>query len=178
MDTVEIKQKVTELLNRGVSRTVIFNQLKGSGVDDDKLARIISSNVYQPSCLEQAGKINFLLFLMGFQILMTFVAGYQFGIKSGVPIIFANLSAFVPALLTYGFYHNRFWAYQAYIILAFIGVFQALKGLAVAPGETLVAILINLAALGFVWHIKSKIFPDLTGISVPKKEGDTYTFIN
>lgn len=177
MDKKEIKARVHDLLATGTAKSTVFAQLSGQGVKDSQLAHMIASYADPARCDAQAGKVKLLAFLMVLQAIAAFFLGFGIGSAIGPNArwIVAGVAALIPLLLAWGFDDHRAWAYNAYIVLTLVQLPRSFEGFAAAPTSALVFPAINIALLGFVWYLRSKIFPDFAFINVRKSKG-SYVF--
>lgn len=177
MDKKEIKQKVAELLNSGKSKSEVFKTLSGGVVKDNQLALFIASHPNKYLYENHYKKINILIWIMLIQALFAALLGFGIGSKVG-PIAMwglAALIALIPLLFAYGFYKNHAGTYNAYILLTIIQLPKMFTGIAKTPVASAISIAIGLSILGYVWHVRSLLFPDFTFIT-PKKIKGQYVF--
>ena len=177
MDKKETKKKVAELLNSGIPKSEVFQSLAGGVVRDSQLALFIASHPNQNLYEEHYKKVNVLISIMFFQALFAAFLGFGIGSKIG-PIsmwIFAALIALIPLLFAFGFYKNHVGTYNAYILLTLIQAPKMFTGITQTPVATGIGIVIGLFILGYVWYVRSLLFPDFTFIT-PKKIKGKYVF--
>lgn len=177
MDKKQIKQKVAELLNAGKPKSEVFQTLSGGVVKDNQLALFIASHANPQLYERHDKKINALITIMFIQALFAALLGGVIGAKIG-PIAAWGIAAFcalIPLLFAYGFYNNHAGTYNAYIVLTLIQTPKMFTGFAHSPTATVIGSIIGLGILGYVWYVRSLLFPDFTFIS-PKKSKGQYVF--
>ena len=177
MTKKEIKNKVNQLLASGATKSSVFDQLSGQGINDKQLAYIVASYA-SPDLTEQyASKVNTLITLMFVQALLLFFVGYFIGAKIGpnAQWIVAVLSAAIPLLFAWGFYNNYVGAYNTYMLLYIVQFYRQFSGFMDSPVVSSIGLAIGLGMFAFVWYLQHKIFPDFNFIS-PKKVKGQYVF--
>lgn len=173
MNAVIIKQRAQELFSEGASRAEIFEEFRDQGVKDKTLASIIASMKDETLCQLYSGRNNLLISVTFFQgLLVTFVSYYA-GLPNGAePALWAaGVAALIFALFIAGFYRCSLRAYRIYIFISFYSLFVELGN-----GD-LVSIAIASLFLGFVWHIKSKLYPYF-GLIGAKQVNGQYAFLS
>lgn len=177
MNKKEIKQKVAELIDAKQSKDEIFKKLTDEGGSVDSVAYFIASNPNHIAYEQNYKKINILITIMFILALFGALFGYSAGSKVG-PIttwVTVLLGVLFPLLIAYGFYKNDVRAYNFYILLTLMQLPQALIGIIKEPIGASIGLVINLAILVFVWHVRSRLFPDFKFIR-PKKINGQYAF--
>ena len=177
MNTKEVQAKAHELLAAGTAKTDAFAQLTGQGVKDSKLAYFIASYADPKRCDDHEGKVNILITIMFAQALIASFLGFGIGATIGpnAKWIVGALIALIPLLFAWGFYTHRVGAYNVYILLTVVQLPRSFEGFTSSPVATFIAIVINVAMLGYVWYVREKIFPDFAFIT-PKKLKGKYVF--
>jgi len=177
LDKKEIKKEVTEMLNSGKPKSEVFQTLSGGVVKDNQLAIFIASHPYPNLYEEHYKKINVLISLMFIQALFGVFLGFGIGSEMGPTAmwVFAALIALIPLLFAYGFYKNHAGTYNAYILLTIIQLPKMFTGITQTPVASAIGIVIGLSILGYVWYVRSLLFPDFTFIT-PKKIKGQYAF--
>ncbi len=171
MDKKEVKLKVAELLNAGNSKNEVFKMLSGGVVKDNQLALFIASHPNPRLYEEHYKKVSGLISIMFLQALFAALLGYGIGSKIGPSAawVVAVLSTLIPLFCAFGFYKNYAGTYNAYIVLTIIQFPRLFSGVSQTPIATGIGVAIALSILGYVWYVRSLLFPDFTFIT-PKKD--------
>ncbi len=178
MDKKRMRTRARELLVNGMTKSKVFEQLSGQGVKDAPLAYFIASYVHPARREAHRGKIRILIAIMLIQALIGFAFGFVLGGVMGGPyaaLIVGSLIAAIPLWIGWGFHKNWVGAYNAYIVLTIIQGYRMFDGFTSAPIATSVVVVINLAILLLVWHVREKIFPGFL-LATPKKARGRYVF--
>lgn len=177
MNNMEIKQKISELLNEGKPKHEVFKAFSGGAVRDDKLAQIIASHPNQNLCEKHSGKINIVIWMMLTQALFAALRGFETGlVAEPVSTWFAAiLFTLLPILFAYGFFKNHAAAFNLYVILAIFQILRIFSDVTQAPVFSAMGIVINLAILGYVLFVRTLLFPDFIFIK-PKIINGKYVF--
>lgn len=181
MNKKEIKQKIAELINAKKTKSEVYKILTEQGENISLVAYLIASNPDPIAYEKNYRKINTLITIMFITALLAGLIGHgaslQAGFSKGTATFVTLSSIAFPLLLAYGFYKNYARAYNTKIIfslmslpLAFINITKGLPGAYIGLGITLVI-------LAFVWHLRSRLFPDFS-ILKPKKVNGKYIFTN
>ena len=114
---------------------------------------------------------------MCLQALILLFAGLSTGSAFG-PIIrwlVAGLLALIPLALAWGFYKNLAFVYNFYI---FYSIFQIVTSDPFGNFRQIpLNLIIGVAIIGFVWYVRSKIFPDFGFFMGVKKSQGRYVFV-
>jgi len=177
MNKQEVKARIAELISTGVAKSEIFKQLSGQGLKDSKIAYLIAAHADPALCAEHRGKVKLLIGLMVFQSLLCFVGGFFLGAAIGpnAKWIFALICLVIPLLFAWGFYKNFAGAYNGYILLSIVNLPKSLEGFMQDPISSFIGLAITIGIVVFVWHVRSKLFPDFALIT-PKKIKGEYVF--
>jgi hypothetical protein len=174
----QIKAKVQTLLTAGVGKTAVFRLLSGHGVRDSLLAHYIASHVDVSEVDVHANKIDRLLWIMYAQALLGLWIGWNMAatwgpVGKGIALL---LCVGLPLFFAWGFYKNQAGFYNAYLLLQIVQLPKLFKDFGTDPIVTLLAVAINVAVLGYVWYVRSKLFPDFLAFT-PKKLSGRYVFV-
>ena len=82
----------------------------------------------------------------------------------------------IPLLLIKGFRNNNYMAYNAYIVLFMLNLSNILKTIQTEPAVGLVALVISVSLLIFVWRLKSNLFPNMGFFGAKKNKNKEYLF--
>jgi len=179
MNKKETKQKITELLNAGMSKTEAFQQFSGGALKSNELAYHIASHLSTNLYGEHDKKIDTLITIMFVLAIFAALVGWGIGAATGSTAswFIAGMAALIQLLFAYGFYKNYAPTYNIYIALTIIQLPKNLSGLTSTPIATTIGLLIGLATLGYVWYVRSLLFPDFVFMR-PKKIKGQYVFSN
>lgn len=172
MNSTIIKQRAREQFSNGASRAEAFQACRDQGVKDESLASIIASLKDDTLCQLYSGRNNFLISITFVQgLLVTFISYYA-GLKNGSESALwaAGVAAFLFALFITGFYRCSLRTYVIYICISFYSLFIELGN-----GD-LVSIAVCGLLLGFVWHVKTKLYP-FFGLFRAKQINGQYAFL-
>ncbi|MCP3869574.1 MAG: hypothetical protein GY703_16045 [Gammaproteobacteria bacterium] len=177
MKNREIKASVADLIASGAEKSEVFSKLVAQGGKEKKVAHYIASYPDERLGFTHNGKVKVLVTIMFVQVIIAFLLGYGIAIDSDPTQkwLYGGLAAAIPLLLLWGFYKQSLIAYNAYILLSITQFPRQLSGFFEAPVENTIALGISLVILGFVWFVRSKLFPDLGFIS-PRKHNGEYVF--
>lgn len=177
MDKKETKQKVTELLDSGKTKTEVFQMLSGGEVKDRQLAFFIAAHPNQYLYEKHYKKINVLITIMFIQAFLGGVFGFVVGAKLGATAMwsFAAIIAFFPLWFAYGFYRNYAGIYNAYAALTLIQLPKMLEGVT-QSATSMIGMVIGLSIFAYVLYVKSLLFPDLGLFTPTKKVNGQYVF--
>lgn len=159
----ELRKTIKTLSKQGVSKTVIFEQLKDqSPIKEKKLATMVAALPDRILCRLHSGKNNTLITLMFIQALIGGFFGYFTGLQysEASAVIMASVIAGINLLLAFGFYRHNYEAFQIYIVLTLIGLSSSVRDFNEDPVPTVIGLTINLAMLAYVLYVKSKLFPE------------------
>jgi hypothetical protein len=90
-------------------------------------------------------------------------------------LIVGGLVAGFALLFVFGFSKNKAFAYNAYLILAITQIPRQFHGISEEPTSTMIGLAIGLALLGYIWYVRSRLFPDFTFLW-PRKISGKYVF--
>jgi hypothetical protein len=177
MTKKEIKQKVSELMGVNTSKRDVFKMLIEQGENASLVAYYIASSPNEIIYGQYYKKVNILIAIMFIKSLLGALNGYFVGLKySSIAALFAALlGALFPLLFAYGFYKNDVRAYNIYILLILAQLPLLLVDIIKSPVGASIWLVIILAILAFVWHVRSRLFPDFKFIG-PKKVNGQYVF--
>lgn len=177
MNKKEIKAAAKAQLQSGASKNSVFQSLRGQDMKDAQLAMVIVSYADPKLCEEHAGKVKILVGLMYVYSAFAFLAG-MFAIPDMSPVGKLMLGAFCAAfslLFAWGFKHHKLAAYTIYIFLTIIQLPKQVIALISHPDPSIVAILLGIAMLAYVWFVRQKLFPEM-GFVTPLKVKGQYVF--
>ena len=179
MNAKEIKSKVNALLEAGTPKSEVFQQLKGQGVKDRKLAYSIAAHPNKYACELHAKKVNVIITIMFIQALIVALLGYLIGVHYSLTAawMWAGVLALIPLAFAYGFYNNYVGAYNAYILISIAQFHKMFDGFMSSPISSSIAIAISISIIGFIWYVRHLLFPDFAFISPQKVKGQ-YVFSN
>jgi hypothetical protein len=177
MNKKELKQKVAELISAKKSKDEVYKILTEQGENVSLVAYFIASNPNHIAYEVNYKKINILITFMFILALIGALNGYLVGLKYGTiyALFGALLGALFPLFIAYGFYKNDVLAYNIYILLSIVQLPQALGAIIKSPVGASIWLVIILAILAFVWHLRSRLFPDFKFIW-PRKVNGQYVF--
>jgi hypothetical protein len=178
MKPAEIKSEVKRLMSSGISKIEIFKMLSAQGAKESKAAYAIASYADPELCKNNSWKINTLVAIQLFQAVFVFFILFNiFSSEGGVAKwIAGGLGSTFVLLFAWGFYKSRIWAYNVTIVLSITQLPNSLKGFQSNPISSSVALAIGVALVVFVWHVRSKLFPDFGTMLTPRKAEGKYVF--
>jgi hypothetical protein len=170
----EIGNKVTELLSVGVSKTEAYAQLAGSDVKENKYIAAVIAYRLDPKLRDQHAKKNYVLVvlmilfcLIEIPKIVLYVTG---DITDVAPVIGAAVSILVASLFAWEFSKFSFVAYNVLILILCLNVIHGLKDL--KSPETIIALFVIVVVIGYVYFVRSKLFPGLSFLGTVKKDKD------
>lgn len=177
MDRKEVKAQVVQLLSGGVTKNDVFTRLTGQGVKDRLVAYLIAAHADPKRCQDNRGHRRAVLAIAYLQVLFGALAGFAAGREIGAlaGLIIAALAVGIALLFVWGFSKNSVNAYNAYLILTITQLPRQLSGVAVKPAATTIGLLIGLLLFGYIWYVRSRIFPDFAFMA-PRKVAGKYVF--
>ena len=177
MNKKEIKAEVAELISGGLPKADVFAKPTGQGVKDYALARYIASYADPQRCRANQGHIRAVLVIAWLQVLIGVLVGFSIGSETSPlgGLIVGGLVAGFALLFVFGFSKNKAFAYNAYLILAITQIPRQFHGISEEPTSTMIGLAIGLALLGYIWYVRSRLFPDFTFLW-PRKISGKYVF--
>jgi len=177
MNRKEAQAAIAHLTSSGIAKSEIFARLSGHGIKDRELARLLAS--YVDPRLRDANRryINWVLIIACVQAATGFPEAFDIGeqLSSGAGWIAGVATTAFGLLFAWGFYRNKVDTYNAYLLLAIIQLPFQLDDFPESPVKTTIGVVIGLALLGYVWWVRSRIFPDYLFMS-PRKVKGAYVF--
>ena len=179
MNSKEIKARIGELLSAGTKKAEVFDQLRGQGLKDARLALLIAAYPDPIRCRAHAGKVRALIAVMLLQSALAFLLGYAIGSVVGPKAAWlcALFLALIPLLFAWGFRKHRVGYYNAYILLSIAQFSQSFRGFAANPVGSSIGIAIGLGLIAWVWYVRDKIFPGFVFVA-PRQVKGKYLFVD
>lgn len=178
MNKKQIRSAIDERLAQGHPKTAIFQALSGQGLSDRRLADLMATRPHPVLLQRHAGLIRAQVGIAWAQLVLVLLVCLWAGLKTGgvagligALLVLALVGGFMY-LFVWGFQRNRAWAYTASLVLGIINLPKVLMDLPQAPAAGAVGLLVALGLLGFTWHVRSKLFPDLTAFGPRKLDGE------
>lgn len=178
MKKQEIRSVIEQRLAEGHPKGAIFESLRGQGLSDRRLAVLMATRPHPVLVQRHAGLIKAMLVISWLQMAIAQAACLWVGFKGGfLPWLLSAL--FVGGLVylfIWGFQRNRAWAYTASIVLGIASLPGAVGDVRDDPLVGGLGLLLSLALLAFTWHVRGRLFPDLTLLGARKLDGE-YRFV-
>jgi len=178
MNKKQIRSAIDERLAQGHPKTAIFQALSGQGLSDWRLADLMATRPHPVLLQRHAGLIKAQVGIAWAQLAMVLLFCLWAGLKTGgvggfigALLVLALVGGFMY-LFVWGFQRNRAWAYTASLVLGIMNLPKTLMDLPDAPTAGSIGLLVALGLLGFTWHVRSKLFPDLTAFGPRKLDGE------
>ena len=178
MNKKQIRSAIDERLAQGHPKTAIFQALSGQGLSDWRLADLMATRPHPVLLQRHAGLIKAQVGIAWAQLVLVLLFCLWAGLKTGgvggfigALFVLALVGGFMY-LFVWGFQRNRAWAYTASLVLGIINLPKTLMDLPDAPTAGSIGLLVALGLLGFTWHVRSKLFPDLTAFGPRKLDGE------
>lgn len=178
MNKKQIRSAIDERLAQGHPKTAIFQALSGQGLSDRRLADLMATRPHPVLLQRHAGLIRAQVGIAWAQLVLVLLVCLWAGLKTGgvagligALLVLALVGGFMY-LFVWGFQRNRAWAYTASLVLGIINLPKVLMDLPQAPAAGAVGLLVALGLLGFTWHVRNKLFPDLTAFGPRKLDGE------
>jgi hypothetical protein len=177
MNRKEIRAQVVQLLSNGVAKSDVFARLTGQGVKDRLLAYFIAAHADPERCRANRGHLLAIRIIAWLQVIIGALAGYFIGsqISPQAAWIVAGVAVVFALLFVWGFSKNNVGTYNIFLILTITQLPRQFSGFAENPASTLIGCLIGIAVFGYVWYVRTRIFPDFNFIA-PRKANGKYVF--
>ena len=178
MNKKQIRSAIDERLAQGHPKTAIFQALSGQGLSDWRLADLMATRPHPVLLQRHAGLIKAQVGIAWAQLVLVLLFCLWAGLKTGgvggliVTLFILVLMGGFMYLFVWGFQRNRAWAYTASLVLGIMNLPKTLMDLPDAPTAGSIGLLVALGLLGFTWHVRSKLFPDLTAFGPRKLDGE------
>ena len=178
MNKKQIRSAIDERLAQGHPKTAIFQALSGQGLSDWRLADLMATRPHPVLLQRHAGLIKAQVGIAWAQLVLVLLFCLWAGLKTGgvggliVTLFILALMGGFMYLFVWGFQRNRAWAYTASLVLGIMNLPKTLMDLPDAPTAGSIGLLVALGLLGFTWHVRSKLFPDLTAFGPRKLDGE------
>ncbi|WP_422472538.1 hypothetical protein [Endozoicomonas sp. ALB032] len=175
----KVKQEMQELLNKGIGKSEIYKKYQDNGLPEKKLALMVTA-LPDPFLCQKYEKMNNLLILVMFvQASIAALIGFDTGALLGGHniILFGLIGIAVPVLFIIGFYRYSLTAYNAFLILGIIQFPRLFKDIGQVPVFTTLVVVFSILSMGYVWFLKSRLYPD-SGLFGVKKKGRGYFQLN
>lgn len=177
MNRYDIRQKIEQGTAQGRSKTELFEQLRGQGLSDSKLAHDVAAEPAPALCIAHRSKVRVIVCLMLFQAVLGFLVVFGAGdsrhpfftFGAGLVLVAINLA------FAWGFYSNRIAAYNAYLVLRLLGFHNTIDELIRHPVVGGILLLYALGVFVFIGMVRSALFPDFALFGV-RKIGGSYAF--
>lgn len=176
MMKAEAKRWISQLLDSGMSKKEVFDQLKGRGVKDSKLAFMIASMPDEILCMLHEGKNNI---LVGIYAIMSALVIWSFYVSadSDLRLTVLFIQGTISALFIWGFFSFKLLAYNAYIFLGLISLpREAIATFSANDIPGMVGIAFAMAMIVYVWFVRSRLYPDAGLLGVKKDKSGKYQF--
>ncbi|MGI1669274.1 MAG: hypothetical protein K6L74_02985 [Neptuniibacter sp.] len=176
MMKADAKRWISKLLDSGVPKKEVFEQLKGRGVKDSKLAMMIASVPDEVLCMLHEGKNNLLVGIYAlsavFVVWVTYVT-----MEPDIRMYVLAVQVTISLLLIWGFFSFKLLAYNIYIVFGVISLPKEIL-LVVSTGNIpeMVGIGIGVAMLSYVWFVRTRLYPDIGFVGVKKDKSGQYRF--
>ena len=174
----QAKQWITQLLDSGQSKKEVFENLKGRGVKDSKLAMMISSVPDEVLCMLHERKNNTLVTIYAFFCVLTVWITYV-TVEPNLRLFILVLQVSISLLLIWGFFSFKLLAYNVYIVINLISIpKEMMTTFATNDLVSMIGIGIGIGVLmlAYVWYVRSSLYPDIGFMSVKKDKAGQYRF--
>lgn len=178
MNRKQIRSAIDERLAQGHPKTAIFQALSRQGLSDRRLADLMATRPHPVLLQRHAGLIRAQVGIAWAQLVLVLLVCLWAGLNTGgvggligALFVVALVGGFMY-LFVWGFQRHRAWAYTASLVLGLINLPKALMDLPDAPVAGSVGLMVAVGLLGFTWHVRSKLFPDLTAFGPRKLDGE------
>ena len=182
MNKKEIRNKVNQLLSAGKTKNEVFKELYNEDITEKQLAFYVAAYANPKKCEEHSGKVKAIIAIILLQAVIAFFSAMSIFAKaspnggaSTALIVVILFTTIMSGTFAWFFYKNNVAAYNAYILLTIVQFPNSLKGFTTSPVENSIGLAIALSILGFIWHVRNKIFPDFKFMSPVKVNGE-YVF--
>jgi hypothetical protein len=177
MKNKEIQHRVNALLDSGMTKAAVFEQLKQAGAKEKRLAYMIGAHIDPARISKNEIHIRIIIIINVLLMLLSFFIGFFIdpNFSLGGKFFVGTLCALIPAAFVYGFGKHNVGAYNAFILLSIMGLHRVFSGFHEDPQATLIALGINILIIGYVWFVRNRLFPDFHSFS-PRKVKGNYVF--
>lgn len=177
MKDKDIRTKVNALLDSGMTKAAVFEQLKQAGAKEKRLAYLIGAHIDQRLVDKNDIHIKLIIILNILLMLLCFFVGFfvEPSFSLGGKFLVGTLFALIPAAFVYGFGKHNVGTYNAYILLSIAGLHRVFQGFHEDPQSTLIALILNILMISYVWFVRTRLFPDFYSFS-PRKVKGSYVF--
>jgi hypothetical protein len=155
------KKEMQTLFDQGFSREEVFEKFIGNGLPEKRVASLVASLKDDTLCQLYSGRNNLLVSIMFVHSIAAALIGYIAGLEMGgqAPLWLAGIAALIPLMFMFGFYKYSLGAYLAYVFLSLTQMPRSFEGFNDAPIMVASGLLITIATVVLVWHVKSKLYP-------------------
>ncbi|WP_415889172.1 hypothetical protein ACMXYV_14500 [Neptuniibacter sp. SY11_33] len=178
MSKQRIKSSVTELLNRGVPKREVFEQLRNSGVTDTTLATLIAATPDEILNELHEGKNKLFVTLFMLTSALAIWGSYVVATPEHKQVTLV-ISLAVSICFTMGFLRRSLLAYNFYLVLCGITIgrelFACIYG-GTVPIPQMIGIALSIGLLLFAWFIRTRLYPDFRFFGVKKGHNGEYVF--
>ncbi|CAD9226928.1 Permeases of the major facilitator superfamily [Burkholderia cenocepacia] len=179
MNRKEAKTRIAVLLSAGTRKADALAELSGQGLKDRVLAHLIASRPDPERCRKNKVHIRILVALGIAQLVISLMLAYYFfvsGAGNVLVTVFLALTVPLSLLFIWGFATHRVGAYHAFIVLSLLQIPKAVADLGRDPAAALPSLAITLVLVGYVWFVRTRLFPDY-GWFTPRKVEGRYAFV-
>lgn len=173
MKARKAKKEMQALFEQGFSREEIFERFIGAGLPEKRVASLVASLKDHTLYQLYSGRNNLLVSIMFIHSIAAAFIGYIAGLDMGgqARLWLAGIAALIPLLFMIGFYKYSLGAYLAYIFLSLTQMPRSFEGFNEAPIIVASGLLITVATVLLVWHVKSKLYPYFGMLGAKQRDG-------
>ncbi|MFG6414228.1 hypothetical protein ACG02S_09985 [Roseateles sp. DC23W] len=174
MDKKEIQAEVTRRLAQENSKTSTFKALKGKGVRDAVLANMIASYAEPARVEAHTLAVKILVGISWLQLVLAVMVVLMLGVSFGwlMALVLTAATGAFCYLFVWGFKNHKAGVYNAWLFLTVINFHRHFKDFAEAPTMNTILLLLNIGLLGFIFYLRSKLFPDMVLVGPMKVRGE------
>ncbi|EAY66729.1 hypothetical protein BCPG_05124 [Burkholderia cenocepacia PC184] len=179
MNRKEAKTRIAVLLSAGTRKADALAELSGQGLKDRVLAHLIASRPDPERCRNNKVHVRILIALGIAQLVISLMLAYYFfvsGAGNVLVTVFLALTVPLSLLFIWGFATHRVGAYHAFIVLSLLQIPKAVADLGRDPAAALPSLAITVVLVGYVWFVRTRLFPDY-GWFTPRKVEGRYAFV-
>ena len=173
----QLQADIDQRLSDGQAKARIFQALSGRGLSDRRLAWLLASRPHPELLARHGGLVKSMLTISWFQFATVLILCLWSTRTLGwfAALVASAVGCGVVYLFIWGFRHHRAWVYTLSVVCGVLNLPEAVSSSFDKPLSGGVGLLMSLALLGFTWHVRRRLFPDL-GWGGARKSGGTYRF--
>lgn len=177
MNVRQVRTEIDGLALLGVGRSAIFARLRGRGMKDSRLAWLVASHVDGRRRAENRWHVRIVVAIVLVQAAADFLDAFGLGqaVGPGLGWVAGAASLAFGLMFAWGFHRDRAGAYNAYILMALVQLPLQLDDFSASAAGMLTGLLVGLVLPGYVWWVRTRVFPDFYFLS-PRKSAGQYVF--